>query len=601
MRLGSGLVVASLVLAGLVMVAGAPAGGAAPSLSISIAGNHFVDGAGRTVRLLGVNRSSSEYGCVDGFGYDDGHFTDADAAAIASWGADAVRVPLNEDCWLGINGQPNSTEGADPALTRQGYQLEVENYVADLNRHGLYAILDLHWTAPGSQVALEQQPMADFDHSPAFWSSVASSFRTDHAVVFDLFNEPYDPTDPRSGSDHNPNDTVSWNCWRTGTHNGADGGTPCYTSAVDENNGSTGAYRIAGMQTLLDAVRAAGATQPVLAGGLNFGNDLGQSDHGQDWLTHAPSDTQHQVAASFHNYQGQSCDTPACWTSSIAPVATHVPVVTGEFDEDNYDESTCATHTASSYDARFMAWADTVGISYLAWGWIVESAAELASDRCSAYVLITDYSSYAPAQPNGVALRSHLLSLRVPSPPRLPGVVAGKAAVAVHWSAPVGNGGPPVSGYRVLRSTDGRTYRLTATVKTAHYTQTRLSGGTRYWFTIQAVNSAGVSAASATVSSVPFSAPSAPRAFKVKVGVHSARLRWAAPSNAHGATISRYVVQYAACTFGAKHCTVHSVTVRTRSVTLHRLAHVRYDFCVSAVNRAGRGAASKAVHGKPRI
>ena len=80
-------------------------------LSIAIQGNHFVNGAGQTIRLLGVNHPSSEYACVDGFGYNDGHQDDADAAAIASWNANAVRVPLNEDCWLGINGQPNSSQG----------------------------------------------------------------------------------------------------------------------------------------------------------------------------------------------------------------------------------------------------------------------------------------------------------------------------------------------------------------------------------------------------------------------------------------------------------------------------------------------------------
>jgi endoglucanase len=146
-RLFAGLAVAACVV-GLSSVAGESADAATTPLSISVSGNHFVNGSGKTVRLLGVNRTSAEYGCVDGFGYDDGHFTNADATAIASWGADAVRVPLNEDCWLGLNGQPNSNEGADPALTKNGYRSAVEKYVADLNSHGIYAILDLHWTAP---------------------------------------------------------------------------------------------------------------------------------------------------------------------------------------------------------------------------------------------------------------------------------------------------------------------------------------------------------------------------------------------------------------------------------------------------------------------
>ncbi|HTA15915.1 MAG TPA: hypothetical protein VK781_13750, partial [Solirubrobacteraceae bacterium] len=86
-----------MTLAILVFVLGHSSGQAAQTpLSISISGNHFVNGSGQTIRLLGVNHASFEYACVDGFGYNDGHMDDADAAAIASWNANAVRVPLNE-------------------------------------------------------------------------------------------------------------------------------------------------------------------------------------------------------------------------------------------------------------------------------------------------------------------------------------------------------------------------------------------------------------------------------------------------------------------------------------------------------------------------
>jgi hypothetical protein len=431
-----------------------PSGAASVPLSIRIVGNHFVDGAGHTIRLLGVNHTSAEYACVDGFGYDDGHFDNADAAAIASWGADAVRIPLNEDCWLGLNGQPNSSEGADPPLTQAGYRQEIENYVADLNAHGIYAILDLHWTAPGSQVALEQQPMPDQDHSPAFWSSVAATFKDDPAVVFDLFNEPYDPTDPRSGTDTDPGDKVSWNCWQTGTESGPAGGANCVTTAYDENNAETATYQVAGMQTLLDAVRAAGATQPVLAGGLNYANDLGGNDGGRAWMGHAPDDPLNQEAASFHNYTGQGCDTVTCWKNTIAPVAAHVPVVTGEFDEDNFDEPRCSNHKSSTFDADYMNWADSAGVSYLAWGWIVEPKAERDVDGCSAYVLIDNYTSYTPARPNGVALHDHLRAL-----------AAGKAqARLTEFRAKVRSGNSRVAfALRTARNCKG-----TLTGQTAH-------------------------------------------------------------------------------------------------------------------------------------
>ncbi len=411
MRLRRVLAAVTVLSTASALVSAVPAGAAAkPRLSIRVVGNHFVNGAGHRVRLLGVDRTSAEYGCVDGFGYDDGHFDDADAKAIASWGADAVRIPLNEDCWLGINGQPNSSEGADPKLTRSGYRREIERYVADLHRHGVYAVLDLHWSAPGSQVALEQQPMPDRDHSPAFWASVATAFKGDHAVVFDLFNEPFDPTDPKSGDDQDPTDKVTWNCWQTGTHNGPDGGSHCDTAAYDENGSPTGVhYRVAGMQGLLNAVRATGARQPVLLGGLDYANEFGAEGGG--WLHHRPHDRRHQLAASFHNYMGKDCDDLTCWKHTVAAVAKHVPVVTGEFAEDDYAERRCAHRSPTTFDAKYMTWADRAGVSYLAWAWVVESQAERDADGCSAFYLIKDYAHHTPAKPNGTAVHAHLRAL----------------------------------------------------------------------------------------------------------------------------------------------------------------------------------------------
>ena len=328
------------------LLAQAPVRADSVPLSIRVSGNHFVDGAGQTIRLLGVDHASSEYACAQGWGYNDGHQDDADAAAVAAWHANAVRIPLNEDCWLGINGQPNSSLDPPQPLTVAGYRQAIVDYVNALNAHGIYAILDLHWTAPGSQVALEQQPMPDADHSPAFWSSVAATFKGNPAVVFDVFNEPYDPTDPRSGSDANPADAVTWNCWESGTVNGPSGGASCLTQAYDENGDPTTRYQIAGLQTLVNSIRATGATQPVLTGGLNFSNDLSQ------WASHAPDDPLNQEAASFHNYMGQACDNVACWNATVAPVAANVPVVTGEFDENDYLNYTCADQSANTLDRK---------------------------------------------------------------------------------------------------------------------------------------------------------------------------------------------------------------------------------------------------------
>jgi hypothetical protein len=379
---------------------GAGTARAAAPLSIAVAGDHFVNGAGQTIRLLGVDRPGTEYACEQGWGYTSGSEDAADAAAIAAWHANAVRVPLNEDCWLGIDGLPSG------GLTEAGYRQTIESYVADLNAVGIYAILDLHWSAPGDVPADGQRSMPD-DHSVAFWSSVASTFAADPAVLFDAFNEPYSPA--ADGFAAYP---VSWACWRNGgctVPDAADGTTPVA--------GQT--YTAVGMQQLVDAIRATGASQPILLGGLSYANDL------SGWLANAPSDPDHQLAASFHNYDGEACQTEACWDDTIAPVAAVVPVVTGELGEDD---------CSSDFDDGYMSWADAHGISYLGWGWFVVDGAD-----CHTISLITDEAG-APASPNGVALQDHLAALAAA------GSGTGSSGSGTSPGGPSGSGTSPGGG-----------------------------------------------------------------------------------------------------------------------------------------------------------
>jgi endoglucanase len=398
-----------------------PAAAAGPPLSISVAGNRLVDGTGATVRLLGVNRSSTEYACFYGYAYADGAgeaqnpLGEADASAIAAWHATAVRIPLNEDCWLGINGYPPASSGGHPSgLTAAGYRDAIAGYVAALHARGLYAILDLHWSAPGATPADGQRSLPD-DHSVAFWSSVAERFLGDPGVVFDAFNEPF-------GTAVFP---VSWGCWR-------DGG--CQVPLANDQTAPSAemtTYAAVGMQAIVDAIRTTGATQPIMLGGLAYANDLGS------WLANEPHDPLGQLIASFHNYTGEACASEACWQESIAPVAAQVPLVAGEFGEDDCPPSAGgpAGTNPANFDNRWMSWADAHGIGYTAWGWFV-----LPSPTCSSLALITDYSG-TPLDPNGVALRSHLAALAGGAGgPGAPGVGGG----APTGAAPSSRATPPV-------------------------------------------------------------------------------------------------------------------------------------------------------------
>ena len=82
---------------------------------------------------------------------------------MKSWRINAVRIPLNEDCWLAVNGAP-------PEFSGGAYQQAIKDYVNLINLNGMYAILDLHWSGPGSVAATGQVAMPDALHAAAFWS-----------------------------------------------------------------------------------------------------------------------------------------------------------------------------------------------------------------------------------------------------------------------------------------------------------------------------------------------------------------------------------------------------------------------------------------------
>ena len=148
-----------------------PPSGPAPKLHVS--GNKIVTASGEPYRLLGVDRSSGEYACVQGKGQWDG----------------------------------GSPSGAT-------YQQGVKDYVDLLVANGINVILDLHWTwgaytnGPDwhckDATATCQKPTPDAEYAPQFWTGVANVFKSNDAVVFDLFNEPY----PEIGSDWDK--TLGW-------------------------------------------------------------------------------------------------------------------------------------------------------------------------------------------------------------------------------------------------------------------------------------------------------------------------------------------------------------------------------------------------------
>jgi hypothetical protein len=441
------LLAASTAGAGSVTAAAAtmPTQGSAPAVVVD--GNQLVDGTGKDLRLLGVNYAGVEGVCVqEGFqqGATDAQpgpvfdyqgsdqvsapgqpsgLPDTFLDTLASWHVNAVRMMLNEMCWLG-RGRP----GANPATApipdahydAAAYREAIVGLVNALHARGIVVQLTLgdnpcpyRWpdqdgaptfNPPGSEYSPcddHDQVMPDADNSVDFWASVAKAFAADPAVVFDLFNEPH-----INRLDNPPED--SWACWLSGCSVPGEG------------------WQAAGMQQLIDAIRGAGAKNVIAVEGLSYASDVGevasQYFPPTGWLDPATRPVDRidppQLAASNHVYNDTFDSTDAgcptgndatCWTARLGPVAAVVPLITGEFGEWDCD-------TSSSFMDSYENWADqphalpdgssTAPASYLGWTFNPDYG---CWDGSSSLLQSWDWS----ATPNaaGAAYRDHLAAM----------------------------------------------------------------------------------------------------------------------------------------------------------------------------------------------
>lgn len=273
-------------------------------------------------------------------------------SALQGWKVNAVRFPLNEASWLDYQcvDTTGATRDPDPG---QNYKQTVEETVSEANAAGLYVILDLHWSAPSNICPLGQNPMADADHSVDFWTSIANTFKNNPGVIFEMFNEPDLPL----------NDT-GWSLWLNGGS---------YNTLLTPSETYT--WQVAGMQSLINAVRATGATNVILVGGNAYSNDW------TGWPTYAPQDPQGQMGAAWHTYHDNlyvDVTTPGSTTiSMIQTVAASVPVAVTEVGDVD------GPGAVPVFAPTIIDFGDQNGFSYFGWTWNVwgQSSNDLILDE----------------------------------------------------------------------------------------------------------------------------------------------------------------------------------------------------------------------------
>jgi endoglucanase len=306
--------------------AGSPAdAGITTAAPYKVMGAQILDRNGHTHLFRGLDRPSLEWSC-------SGDITEIDYQTMAqAWHANVVRLPLNQDCWI----QDSTNQAYD-----SGYQGIVDAQVRWAKKYNMDIILDLHWSDKGdygvgyhclnTSGANCQQDMADA-HSVTFWQQVASKYKNDPQVLFELYNEPkvggYSPS------------AANWDTWL--------------------NGGMSSGFAVHGMQELYSTVRNAGADNLVIVGGLDWSFDL------SGVASHAVMGTNIVYNTHVYNQNPESS-----WYSSFAYLAANYPVIATEFGDHSGSCSTKLNTDFTSYaeaNAVGGSMAPTNKLSWTAW------------------------------------------------------------------------------------------------------------------------------------------------------------------------------------------------------------------------------------------
>ena len=191
------------------------------------------------------------------------------------------------------------------------------------------------------------------------------------------------------------------------------------------------------------------------------------------------------------------------------------------------------------------------------------------------------------------------------APTGLMGAVQGQSQIDLTWTASLRNGGAPITGYRIERSSQTSFAALVVAGSTTpgvtEFMDTGLDPGSTYHYRIKVVNNAGNSAPSNTFSGTTRASNTVPDAptglMEVVQNQNQIDLTWTAPLSNGGSPITGYRIERATGTCGnfmdLVADTMDPATTSYNDTGL--MAATTYRYRVSTINALGTGAASNTV------
>ena len=262
---------------------------------ISTKGTHLTTPNGTAVRLVGV-MPSDPYVLHGRNRFNRNLFR-----TIRSQGANVVRIPVHPEYWQ-----------KDP----QYLWRYLDKAVAWAGEADLYIIIDWHSIGnvkTGFAPLMPELYSHTYQMTLDFWSQTAAYFKDAPNVLFEIFNEPQ---------------SISSSDWHTQAEN------------------------------IISVIRAQGARQPVIVGGIEYARDL-------SWVLDKPVEDSNLIYAA-HIYP---VHTQYLWPRYFGEVAKQYPVIITEWgfmDENSQEQAPYLAGDADKYGDPLINYLDSLEIGWVA-------------------------------------------------------------------------------------------------------------------------------------------------------------------------------------------------------------------------------------------
>jgi len=333
----------------------------APSLMLHVNGNKVFNEKGQEIRLIGVNICSLEWNSRGD------NVIKSVYEVFANWNCNVVRLPLSQDYWFG-----KITNWSTPRPPDNGvqYQKTVDDIIQLASEFGKYIILDLHWSNGGIWGQYNGQCQMPDENSLEFWVDVAKKYKNHPAVLFNLYNEPHG---------------ITWEVWR----NGGD-----ITEIVNKGKSDekTLTYTTPGHQKILEAIRAEGANNIIVAGGLDWAYDL------SGIVNYALEDTPNGngVIYDSHIYPWKEWD-GTNHNFKVLRIHSDYPIIIGEIGIDPDGE--WGASSRPNWLKGMLDWMDVFELHWVGWCFHTDATPNMISNW-----------QYTPTKHHGAILKQRLLS-----------------------------------------------------------------------------------------------------------------------------------------------------------------------------------------------